>query len=114
MLVGALALTGLELFFAYNICQAACARWLFLPRCLLGCDVPWCEHALADLCEAATLYLPRLLAHKYLCVLANFHKLWAKDHVGRDLPRCEHVGRVPCHKAARGSSHFCKRHQDAA
>ena len=99
-------------FFAYNHCQAAFARWLSLQRFLLGGDLWWEEHSQADLCEAATLYLPRHLAHKYLCVLANFHKLWAQ---GRIIPRCQHVGRVPCHKRALNNSHFCRRHQaDAA
>ena len=73
--------------------------------------MPWCTHALADLCETTTLYLPRRLAHQYLCVLANFHKLWAQDDIIR---LCEYVGRVPCHKRVVSGSHFCRHHKNEA
>ena len=93
--------------FGYNVCQADFAKWIWLPRCLLGEDLDWNTHGLADFCEAATLYLPAKVAHLYLQCLSNFHKLrWS--HV--DVPRCQHVDHTPCHKAAAHGMHFCRKH----
>jgi len=96
--------------FSYNLCQAAFAKWMWLPRCMLGEDAGWSTHGMADFCEAATLYLPAKLMHTYLQCLANFHKLlWS--HLG--VPRCEHVGRIPCHKVAVNGTHFCGKHSES-
>ena len=95
--------------FTYNQAQAECAQWLQLDYCLLGTKVSWNEHAVADLCEAATLYLPPGLAHAYLSVLANYHKLRGIY----DVPRCEHAsGKVPCGKACVPGKHFCALHAE--
>ena len=93
--------------FGFNLCQAAFARWICMPRCVFGEDATWNTHGLADLCETLTLYLPVRLARLYLSCIANFHKLvWS--HM--DVPRCQHVGRVPCHKATVDGLRLCHKH----
>ena len=54
--------------FQKNVYQAAIARWLHLPHCMLPASVAkqvaeWSDHPLADFQEMVTLHLPKGHVH---------------------------------------------------
>mgnify|MGYP003306056414 CR=1 FL=1 len=100
--------------FQANEYQAAVARWLHLPQCLLGGPLgevvaAWSVHPLADFQEMITLHFPYGLVNSYLNICNIFFLLHQKPAgisstcVFRDLR-----GRLCCDKQTRNSrSSFC-------
>ena len=96
---------------AYNACQSSFMHWGRLGYCLLGSEVDWNEHSVADLCETITLYLPPELLHLYLQCLANFHMHYFSHMI---LPSCEFVGtHAPCFRRTIDGSNFCRCHTES-